>query len=94
MAYWWESSTILMLLVGAIVGVFASIIFKGASLGLASNICVGLTGAVIGGFVLPEFLPLSRFAIPFGGFAMLAVCAGIGAAFLLFAVNLINRISV
>jgi uncharacterized membrane protein YeaQ/YmgE (transglycosylase-associated protein family) len=78
---------IVMLLVGAVAGWLAGVIFKGAGFGLVGNIIVGLIGAIIAGFLLPDILE-------FGGIAGQIVSAAIGAIILLFVISLVNRRSV
>jgi uncharacterized membrane protein YeaQ/YmgE (transglycosylase-associated protein family) len=78
---------IAMLLVGAIAGWLAGVIFEGAGFGLVGNIIVGLLGAIIAGFLLPDILQ-------FGGIAGQIVSAAIGAVILLFLIGLVKRRSV
>jgi uncharacterized membrane protein YeaQ/YmgE (transglycosylase-associated protein family) len=78
---------IVMLLVGAIAGWLAGTLFKGAGFGLVGNVIVGLIGAIIAGFLLPDVLQ-------FGGIAGQIVSAAIGAVILLFLISLVNRRSV
>ena len=75
---------IVMLLVGAVAGWLAGVIFKGAGFGLVGNIIVGLIGAIIAGFLLPDILQ-------FGGIVGQIVSAAIGAIILLFLVSWVNR---
>jgi uncharacterized membrane protein YeaQ/YmgE (transglycosylase-associated protein family) len=75
---------IVMLVVGAIAGWLAGTLYKGAGFGLVGNIIVGLIGAIIAGFLLPDILQ-------FGGIAGQIVSAAIGAIILLFLVKLVNR---
>ncbi len=78
------TAIIIMLLVGAIAGWLAGIIYSGAGFGLVGNIIVGLLGAIIAGFLLPGVLPLS-------GIAGQIISAAIGAVILLFLVSLARR---
>ncbi len=75
---------IVMLVVGAIAGWLAGVIFSGRGFGLVGNIVVGLVGAVIAGFLLPGVLP-------FDGIGGQVIAAAIGAIILLFIISLVNR---
>ncbi|MGA7327261.1 MAG: GlsB/YeaQ/YmgE family stress response membrane protein [Rhodomicrobium sp.] len=78
------TAIIIMLLVGAIAGWLAGIIYSGAGFGLVGNIIIGLLGAIIAGYLLPGVLPLS-------GIVGQIISAAIGAVILLFLVNLVRR---
>jgi uncharacterized membrane protein YeaQ/YmgE (transglycosylase-associated protein family) len=75
---------IVMLLVGAIAGWLAGTLYKGAGFGLIGNIIIGILGAIIAGFLLPDILQ-------FGGIAGQIVSAAIGAIILLFLISFVNR---
>lgn len=47
-------SMIIWALVGIVAGFLAGVIVKGYGLGLVGNLIVGLIGAVIGGWLLPQ----------------------------------------
>jgi uncharacterized membrane protein YeaQ/YmgE (transglycosylase-associated protein family) len=47
---------IIMLVIGAVAGWLAGLIYSGAGFGLVGNIIVGILGAIIAGTLLPSFL--------------------------------------
>lgn len=75
---------IVMLVIGAVAGWLAGIIYSGAGFGLVGNIIVGVLGAIIAGFFLPDVLQ-------FPGIAGQIISATIGAIILLFLVSVIKR---
>ena len=75
---------ILMLVIGAVAGWLAGVIYSGAGFGLVGNIIVGILGAIIAGALLPGFLQ-------FPGIVGQIVSAAIGAIVLLFLVNFVYR---
>jgi uncharacterized membrane protein YeaQ/YmgE (transglycosylase-associated protein family) len=77
-------SIIIMLVIGAIAGWLAGLIYSGGGFGLVGNIIVGILGAIIAGFLLPG-------ALQFSGIAGQIISATIGAVILLFLINFINR---
>jgi uncharacterized membrane protein YeaQ/YmgE (transglycosylase-associated protein family) len=78
-------SIIIFLVVGAIVGWLAGVIWRGFGFGIIGNMIVGIVGAFIGGF-------LFRLAgIYFYGIAGLIISALVGALILLFIIKLIRR---
>ncbi len=77
-------SIIVMLLVGAIAGWLAGLLFSGHGFGYIGNIIVGLLGAIIAGLLLPAILPLE-------GIAGQIVSAAIGAIILLSLISLVKR---
>jgi uncharacterized membrane protein YeaQ/YmgE (transglycosylase-associated protein family) len=76
-------SIIIMLVIGAVAGWLAGLIYSGGGFGLVGNIIVGILGAIIAGFLLPGVLQ-------FSGIAGQIVSATIGAIILLFLINFIN----
>ena len=69
---------IVILLVGAVAGYLSGKVVRGAGFGLVGNACVGIVGAIIGGWLLP------RLNFHFvGGVIGLAIDAAIGAIVLL-----------
>ena len=75
---------IIMIVIGAVAGWLAGVIYKGAGFGLVGNIVVGILGAIIAGTLLPGFLHLS-------GIVGQIISDAIGAIILLFLVNLVYR---
>jgi uncharacterized membrane protein YeaQ/YmgE (transglycosylase-associated protein family) len=45
---------LILLLIGAVAGFLAGVIVKGYGFGLLGNIVVGIVGAVVGGWLLPQ----------------------------------------
>ena len=79
-------SLIMILIIGALAGWLAGSIIKGRGFGLAGNIVVGIVGAVIGGYMF-NFL-----GVNIGGLLGSLVTATIGAAVLLFLIQLIKKV--
>ena len=77
---------IIWLVIGAIAGWLAGLIWKGAGFGLVGNIIVGIIGAVVGGFLLPRI----GLAIG-GGTVAVIVNAVMGALIVMFALSLVKR---
>jgi len=77
---------ILMLVIGAVAGWLAGVIYSGAGFGLVGNIIVGILGAIIAGALLPGFLH-------FSGIVGQIISDAIGAIILLFLVNFVYRIA-
>jgi len=75
---------IIMLVIGAVAGWLAGVLYTGQGFGLVGNIVVGILGAIIAGVLLPGFLH-------FSGIVGQIVTAAIGAVILLFLVNLVSR---
>ena len=75
---------IVMLVVGAIAGWLAGVVYKGGGFGLVGNIIVGILGAIIAGYLLPGYLH-------FAGIGGQIISAAIGAIILLFLINLVSR---
>jgi uncharacterized membrane protein YeaQ/YmgE (transglycosylase-associated protein family) len=75
---------IIMLVIGAVAGWLAGLIYSGEGFGLIGNIIVGILGAIIAGFLLPGFLQ-------FPGIVGQIISAAIGAIILLFLVNFVYR---
>jgi uncharacterized membrane protein YeaQ/YmgE (transglycosylase-associated protein family) len=73
-----------MIVIGAVAGWLAGVIYKGAGFGLVGNIIVGILGAIIAGTLLPGFLH-------FSGIVGQIISDAIGAIILLFLVNLVYR---
>ena len=57
---------------------------KGAGFGLVGNIIVGIAGALVAGFLLPNLIPI-------GGIPGQIISATIGAIILLFVISLIRK---
>ncbi len=77
-------SIIIMLAIGAAAGWLAGQILSGGGFGLIGNIVVGILGAIVAGFLLPNILP-------FSGIVGQIISATIGAIILLFVIGLIKR---
>jgi len=75
---------IIMLVIGAVAGWLAGLIYSGEGFGLIGNIIVGILGAIIAGFLSPGFLQ-------FPGIVGQIISAAIGAIILLFLVNFVYR---
>jgi uncharacterized membrane protein YeaQ/YmgE (transglycosylase-associated protein family) len=77
---------ILMLVIGAVAGWLAGVVYSGAGFGLIGNIVVGILGAIIAGALLPSFLH-------FSGIIGQIISDAIGAIILLFLVNFVYRMA-
>jgi uncharacterized membrane protein YeaQ/YmgE (transglycosylase-associated protein family) len=77
---------ILMLVIGAVAGWLAGVIYSGEGFGLVGNIIVGILGAIIAGALLPGFLH-------FSGVIGQIISDAIGAIILLFLVNFVYRLA-
>jgi uncharacterized membrane protein YeaQ/YmgE (transglycosylase-associated protein family) len=77
---------ILMLVIGAVAGWLAGVVYSGAGFGLIGNIVVGILGAIIAGALLPGFLH-------FSGIIGQIISDAIGAIILLFLVNFVYRMA-
>ena len=75
---------LIMLVIGAVAGWLAGVIYSGAGFGLVGNIIVGILGAIIAGALLPGYLH-------FSGILGQIISAAIGAIILLFLINLVSR---
>ena len=76
------TAIIVMLVVGAIAGWLAGMIYEGAGFGLVGNIIVGiLVGAIVTGYLLPGIIPIP-------GIIGQIIDAAIGAIILLFLISL------
>ncbi len=76
---------ITFLIIGAVAGWLAGIIMKGGGFGLIINIIVGITGAIIGGFVF------GLLGIYSGGFIGSIVIATAGAVLLLYIAKIVKK---
>ena len=75
---------IVILVIGAVAGWLAGVIYTGAGFGLVGNIIVGILGAIVAGALLPGFLH-------FSGIVGQIISAAIGAIILLALVNFVSR---
>jgi uncharacterized membrane protein YeaQ/YmgE (transglycosylase-associated protein family) len=75
---------IVFLIIGAVAGWLAGLIMRGGGFGLIGNIVVGIVGAFVAGWLLPNFWPV-------GGIAGSIIHAAIGAIIVLFVIGLIKR---
>src|SRR3990172_8048250 len=77
---------VILLLIGAIAGFLAGIIVKGYGFGVVGNIVVGIVGAVVGGWLLPQ---LGLF--PGVNFPGQIISATAGAVVLLLLISFVRR---
>ncbi len=77
-----------VLIVGLAAGALAGLIMRGKGYGCLLNIVIGIIGAYVGNWLLPEL----GIYIRHGGFIGTLVTAVIGAVVFLFAVNLLKKI--
>ena len=80
-------SFIVWLIIGAVAGWLAGKVVHGYGFGLLANIVIGILGAVVGGYILPQlgFIPASAA----GDF----LAATLGAIMLLVVIGLVRRIT-
>jgi len=79
-------SLLIILLVGLVAGWLAGLIVKGSGLGLIGDMAVGIVGALIGSWLLPQL------GIALGsGVVAAIVSATIGAVILLVIIGLVRR---
>ena len=79
-------SLIIMLIVGAVAGWLAGLIVRGAGFGLIGNIVVGIIGALVASWILPQL------GVSLGGSAFRDIVnATIGAVIVLVILSLIRR---
>jgi uncharacterized membrane protein YeaQ/YmgE (transglycosylase-associated protein family) len=77
---------LIWLIVGALAGWIAGLVFQGSGFGLAGNIIVGILGSIIAGALLP------RLGVHLGAGLVGAVFhAALGAILLLFLLSLVRR---
>ncbi len=77
------------IIIGGIAGWLASLLVRGAGMGVIGDVIVGIVGAVVGGFLLSLLLPGT---FGFTGFNLGSlVVAFIGAVILLFVIKLFTR---
>jgi uncharacterized membrane protein YeaQ/YmgE (transglycosylase-associated protein family) len=75
---------IVFLIIGAVAGWLAGQIMAGGGFGLIGNIIVGIVGAFVAGYLLPNFFPI-------GGIVGSIIHAAIGAIIVLFVIGLVKR---
>jgi uncharacterized membrane protein YeaQ/YmgE (transglycosylase-associated protein family) len=80
-------SLIMWLIIGALAGWLAGKFVQGYGFGLLTNIVIGILGAVVGGYILPQlgFIPMSA-----GGDF---IAATLGAVILLVVIGLVRRLT-
>ena len=79
-------SLLIILVVGLIAGWFSGQIVRGTGFGLVADLCIGIIGAFIGNWLLPQL------GIHLGsGIIAAIISATIGAIILLIILRLINR---
>jgi len=80
-------SLLMWIIIGAVAGWLAGKLVRGYGFGLLANIVIGILGALVGGYVLPQlgFVPVSA-----GGDF---VAATIGAIIVLVLIGLVHRVS-
>ena len=80
------TALIVMIVIGAVAGWIASMVVKGAGLGLVGDIVLGIVGAVVAGFLFPTLgIALG------GGMVGTIIAAAIGAIIVLVIVKLIKK---
>jgi uncharacterized membrane protein YeaQ/YmgE (transglycosylase-associated protein family) len=80
------TALIIWIIVGAIAGWIASMVVRGAGMGLVGDIVLGIIGAVVAGWLFPAI------GISFGGsFIGAIIAAAIGAIIVLVIVKLVRR---
>lgn len=79
---------IILLLIGAAAGYLAGLVVKGYGFGTIGNIAVGITGALIGGWLLPQ---IGLF--PGSGYFGQTISATIGAVLLLILIQFVRKIA-
>jgi uncharacterized membrane protein YeaQ/YmgE (transglycosylase-associated protein family) len=77
---------VIMLIVGAIAGWLAGQIVSGGGFGLIGDIVIGIIGAVVGGWLFPNFWPAIG-----GPFVGAIINAAAGAIIVLLVLRLIRR---
>jgi uncharacterized membrane protein YeaQ/YmgE (transglycosylase-associated protein family) len=78
-------SILIILIVGLVAGFLAGKIVRGTGFGLIADLCIGIVGALIGGWLLP------RLNIDLGGGIIAAIIsATIGAILLLIVLRLVR----
>lgn len=78
----------ILLLIGAAAGFLAGIIVKGYGFGVVGNIVVGVVGAILGGWLLPQ---LGLF--PGGNIIGQIISTTIGAVILLTLISFVRRVA-
>ncbi len=78
---------LILLIIGAIAGWLAGVLVKGYGFGLVGNIVIGVIGAFIGAWLLPQL------GFGMGGLLGSIVSATIGAIILLFLIGLVRRVA-
>ncbi len=81
---------IIMIVVGLVAGWLAGQVVKGRGLGLVGDIVVGILGALLMGWVLPQLLHVSLPAIG-SDIITLIIYSAIGAIILLLLVGLVRK---
>ena len=80
---------IIILVVGAIAGWLAGLLVQGTGVGLLGDIVVGILGALVTGFLLPQV----GLVLAFGGGVLGSIIAAfIGAVILLVVVKLVKKL--
>lgn len=81
------TTIIIILLIGAVAGWLAGLVFKGEGFGLLGNIAIGILGGVIGGWLLPKLgIHVSS------GIGGSIIISALGALALLLVVNLFKKL--
>jgi len=81
---------LLLLVVGLVAGVLASLVVGGTGYGIIGDIVVGIAGAFVGGYVFRA----AGWATPFAGIAGTIFVAFIGAVILLVIIRLVRGATV
>jgi uncharacterized membrane protein YeaQ/YmgE (transglycosylase-associated protein family) len=77
---------LILLVIGAVAGWLAGVIVEGYGFGLLGNIAVGIVGAVVGGWLLPQLGLL-----PGGNLTGQLISATAGAVVLLLLISFVRR---
>lgn len=81
-----STTLIVILVVGAVAGWLAGLVFKGEGFGLLGNIIVGILGGVIGGWLMPKLgIHISS------GIGGSIIISALGALALLLVVNILKK---
>lgn len=84
---------VICLIVGALIGVIATQVFRGKGLGLTSNIVLGALGGVISGYLfdLANILDLNNFSPVINDYAPPVIAAIVGSVVVLAVASAVRR---
>ena len=84
-------SILIWVLLGAVAGWIAGLLYKGRGLGTAGNIVVGILGSFLGGWLAPK---LGIAGAEVGGFSLASILTAAGGAIvLLFLIGILRKAS-